>query len=429
MRASTQELSSSFDSPALVRRLLAVVGVALLLRIVWAVLVPVMPQSDVLAYDTFSRTLVNHGVFGWTKDEPFSFWPPGTSFFYGLVYLVAGFDYTNIVIANLAVTVGMIVCSARVVARFFGTQVALWSAVLLAVWPTMIMLTTLLVSEQLFLFLIMAALDAWTARRGSVWSRGLLAGVLLGAASLVRPFALLLPGVFAAGMWMSAGFSRDSFKAQLPLALVSVVAMLCVIAPWTWRNYQLYHELVLVSTNGGVTLWMGNSPGSDGQFMLLPDSVKGLSDYETNKVLGALAKQYILDDPLGFVGRSFMKLIRLYNNESIGVLWNLNGITHSFGADAVTWLKRFTQLTWAAIFSLAAVGAFFLVRTRGLWQALVSPLMLMLIFFSTVHAVVISGGRYHLVAATQLAALGGIAITSLLQRRKPSPALAMEPRT
>lgn len=426
MRAPTQELATSLGSPDLKRRLLVIVGIALLLRMVWAALVPVMPQSDALAYDTFSRTLVDHGVFGWTKDEPFSFWPPGTSLFYALVYLVAGFDYIPIVIANLAVSVGMIVCTARVVARFFGPQAGLWGAVVLTVWPTLIMLTTLLVSEQLFLFLNIAALDVWTAPRRGIVVRAVVAGVLLGLATLVRPFAVLLPGVFALGMLLSAGWSRESFKVQLQLAVLSSIVLLCVLAPWTWRNYQLYGEFVLVSTNGGVTLWMGNSPGSEGYFLTLPESVKGMNDYQTNKFLGAVARQYILDDPVGFVGRTLVKLVRLYNNESIGVLWNMNGITHAFGAEAVTWLKRFTQITWAGIFCLAAIGAVFLARSQGMWRALVSPLSLMMIFFSVVHAVVITGGRYHLVAATQIAALGGLAIAGLLQRRQhPSP-LVME---
>jgi 4-amino-4-deoxy-L-arabinose transferase-like glycosyltransferase len=422
--AAGQDLAASLSSPGVTRRLLVIVGIALLLRIVWAALVPVMPQSDVLAYDTFARTLVNHGVFGWTKDEPFSFWPPGTSLFYAFFYKVAGFDYLNIVIPNLVVAVGMIVCTARVVARFFGAQAALGSALILALWPTLIMLTTLLVSEPLFLFLTIAALDAWTLPQRSWLTRALIAGVLLGAATLVRPFAVLLPGVYAVAMLLSSGWSRETLRAQFQIAVLSTAALLCVVSPWTWRNYQLYGEFVLVSTNGGVTLWMGNSPGTDGNFRELPPEVKGMNDYQTNKVLGAEARRYILQDPLGFAGRTAVKLVRLYNNESIGALWNMNGITHAFGAEAVNWFKRFTQVTWALIFGLAAVGAVILARGVGVWRALVSPLSLLMIYFSVVHAVVITGGRYHLVAATQIAAFGGIAIASLLQRRRALPSLA-----
>ena len=416
MHPSHPEPACSFNAPDLRRRLLTIVGVALLLRVVWAALIPVMPQSDVLAYDTFARNLAINGVFGWAKTEPFAYWPPGTSMFYAAVYRVAGFDYVGIVIANLVVALGMMVCTARVVARFLGARVALWSVELLAVWPTLIMLTTLLMSEPLFLFLTIAALDAWTAPRSSRVMRGLVAGVLLGAASLVRPVAPLLPFIFAVAMLLYAGWRRENVLSQLSLAFWAVLAMACVIAPWTWRNYQLLGHFVLISTNGGVNLWMGNVPGSDGYFLNLPASVSGMNAYQADQFLGALAKQYILADPLGFVGRSFLKLIRLYNNESIGVLWNLGGITHTFGAEAVLLFKRFTQISWAFIFGLAVTGGVLLGQSRAARRVLVSPLGAMMACTSLIHAVVVTGDRYHLVTATQIAMLGGFALEAAWQR-------------
>jgi 4-amino-4-deoxy-L-arabinose transferase-like glycosyltransferase len=406
----------SFDAPELRRRLLLIVGVAMLLRIVWAALVPVVPQSDGMAYDTFARNLVNHGVFGWNAAEPFAYWPPGTSMFYAAVYKLAGFDYLNVVIANLAVALGMLVCTARVVARFVGARVALWSVAVLAVWPTLIMLTTLLVSEQLFLFLTIAALDAWTSERHSVLRRGLLAGVLLGAASLVRPVAPLLPFLFAGAMLCFAGWQREQLRLQLGLVLWAAVAMAFVIAPWAWRNYQLLDHFVLVSANGGVNLWMGNVPGSDGYFQNLPDTVKGMSAFEADQVLGALAREYILADPMGFVWRSFLKLIRLYNNESIGVLWNSDGIAQRFGADAVIGFKRFTQISWAVIFGLAILGALLMCRHRAARRVLLSPLPVMMACTSLIHAMVVTGDRYHLAAATQIAMLAGFALEAARQR-------------
>jgi 4-amino-4-deoxy-L-arabinose transferase-like glycosyltransferase len=415
------------DSALDVRKLAAILGLALVLRIMWALLIPVIPQSDVLAYDTFARTLYHHGVFGWTKEEPFAFWPPGTSIFYAGVYKLFGLNYVGVIIANLAVTVGLLICSARVIARFFGAQAALCSTLLLALWPTLVMLTTLLLSEQLFVLLVVGALDVWTAPRLNVWARAITAGLLLGMATLVRPFAVLVPGVYAVGMLLYLGWNRQRLREQVLLCVISGIALLIVVSPWTWRNYLLYGHFVLVSTNGGATLWMGNAPGTDGLFMQFPDNVKALNDYERNKVLGALAKQYIVDDPLAFVQRSFLKLVRLYNNESCGVLWNMYGITKSFGAEAVLWFKRFTQLSWAFIFGLFALGAVMLGCTSGRRRLLLSPLPLLMLFFSTVHAVVISGERYHLVTMTSVAALGGFAIVTLLKRRRaPTPTLAME---
>lgn len=420
---SATELPVHADRDAPLRALLGLVALALAVRVVWALLVPVAPESDGLAYDSFARTMAQHGIFGWTKDEPFAFWPPGTSMVYAALYLLFGFDYTSIVVFNLALGVALVVCTVRVATRFYGSRVGLWSGAVIALWPTMIMLTTLLVSELLFLVLTLAALDLWTQpSRRFAW-RALMAGVLLGAATLVRPIAMLLPLVFAGALWLQAGLDRREFAAQALRAVVASVAMACVIAPWTWRNYQLYGAFIPVSTNGGVTLWMGNAPESDGYMIDLPPDVRHLNDYQTNLVLGARAREYIAADPLGFVLRSAKKLVYLYNNESIAAHWNSGGIEHRFGKGTVPLFKRFTQLTWAAIFLAAIAGTWIAMRLHGVSRIVTSPMLAMGAYFSVVHAVVLTGDRYHLVAAGAVASLAGFALAAIgAGRSRPAPA-------
>jgi predicted membrane protein len=183
--------------------------------------------------------------------------------------------------------------------------------------------------------------------------------------------------------------------------------MATVIAPWTWRNYRLYGEPVLISTNGGVTLWMGNAPGGDGP---IPDRLENLNDNVRDKMIGAEAKQIIFGDPIGFILRSAIKLVRLYNNESIGVIWNADGIEREFGATAAIVLKRFTQITWAIIFSLASFGAYVCFRIKGLRRTLFSPIIGSIIFYSAVNSIILSQDRYHLAFAAQIAMLAGIAL-------------------
>lgn len=400
------------------RSMLKLLLLAFALRLVWALLIPVVPESDGHAYDRFARTLVEHGVFGWTKDDPFAFWPPGTSMLYAAVYWVAGFDYRYIVAVNLVLALALVALTVRLASRFYGPAVGFWSGAVVAVWPTMVMLTTLLVSEQLFLVLVLWAIDCWTRPTSHPVRSAVAAGLLLGAATLVRPIAMLLPLVLAGGLWLQAGFDRGTFLQQLRMGVVASVAMACLIAPWTLRNYHLYDAFIPVSTNGGVTLWMGNAPGSDGYMIDLPPEVLGLSDYETEKILGARAREYIAADPLGFVLRTAKKLVLLYNNESIGALWNTGGIESRFGEGSVTGFKRFTQVTWAMIFLLALAGAWIAAKRLGAWRLLLSPMVLVGLYFSLVHAVVLTGDRYHLVAAGAVASLAGFALATAAARHR-----------
>lgn len=404
------------------RRLMWVVAAAVLLRVIWALLVPVVPLSDSQGYDIFARNLVEHGVFGWTPDRPFAFWPPGTSFLYAAMYWLFGYGYTSLVVLHIVISVALILTSARVAHRFYGETAALWCAVLLAVWPTLVMFTTILASELLFAWLTVAALDVWTGRKRSVWARGAFAGLLLGLATLVRPQALLLPAIYALAIVLSSSSPRSALASQIRTALAAGVVMALLIAPWAWRNHQIYDEFVLISTNGGITLWMGNTPGTNGSHMDVPAPIAALPDNEQARVLGAMARDYIVADPLAFAGRAVKKVFLLYSNESIGVVWNAEGIAQGFGEGAVPWFKRFTQVTWAGLFLVGLYGVWILIRREGAWRTLVSPVMLTVLFYTAVHSVVVSQDRYHLNFAGQIAMFFGVGLAGLMHRRSRMPA-------
>lgn len=405
----------------LTRAVALVLLLALCLRLVWAWWVPVMPLSDGVAYDTFARTLVQHGTFGWRADEPTSFWPPGTSFLHASVFWLFGIRYEAIVAMNIAISLGIIWVAARLAARFWNQQVALFSALILAVWPTLVMYSTILASELPFVFLTLLALDLWSHPKLTLMSRALLAGLVLGLAALVRPQALLLPAVYAAGLFlMKPHPDASSMTDQIKCAALATIVMALVIAPWTWRNHQLYGEPVLISTNGGITLWMGNTPGTDGQYMDVPPRYDHLPENERARVLSQEAKNYIKQDPVAFVMRAARKLVTLYANESVGVGWNALGIREAFGEPWEHRLKRVTQVSWALIFTLAVSGIGASLRNVGWMRTLASPLMLTILYFTAIHTVVVAQDRYHLAFVGQLAifaALGASRLSAWRQKR------------
>ena len=392
---------------------------ALTLRLMWAWLVPVVPFSDGEAYDAFARTLVQHGTFGWTASEPTAFWPPGTTFLHAALFAVFGIRYEPLIALNIALSLGIMWVTARLAARFWGQRAALLSALILAIWPTLVIYPTILASELPFLFLILLALDIWSRPALRPIPRALLAGFLLGFAALVRPQALLLPLVYAAGQVLTTGVTLRALVDQIRCVAVAGVVMAVVIAPWTWRNHQLFGEPVLISTNGGVTLWMGNTLGTDGSFMSPPEEYYRLPENERARILGQKAKDFILEDPAAFVVRAVRKLLILYTNESTGVGWNSLGIRQVFGEPWELRLKRTTQATWAVICLLGVTGIWSSVRMSGLLKTLFCPIMLSILYFTAIHMVVVSQERYHLAFAGQWAIFAALGVAQLQAWRRP----------
>jgi 4-amino-4-deoxy-L-arabinose transferase-like glycosyltransferase len=380
-----------------------------LLRIAWALLVPVVPVSDSGAYDAFARNLVEHGVYGWEAGSPHAFWPPGTSLLYAGLYWAFGYSYAPIVVLNIVLSALLINTCSRIATRLYSERAGHYTAWIIALWPTLVFYVTVLASELPFVLLITLALDCWTVRQRTI-RHVLLAGVLLGAASLVRPLALVLPVVFGFGSLMASRLSAQNLRTNLVHVLAALAAMLVVIAPWTVRNVQLYEELVLVSTNGGITFWMGNTPNTDGAYMGTPEELAHLPDNELEKVLKARALDYIRQEPVTFIARTARKAFALYYNESIGVHWNEKGIEQRFGAAALVPLKHFTQVAWLCIFLLMATGIVYLLRTRTVLQLLSSQPLLIIAFFTAIYSVTVSQDRYHLSFASVIAILASVGL-------------------
>jgi hypothetical protein len=385
-----------------------------LLRTVWATLVPVLPVSDPSIYAALIRNLLHAGVYGVSIDAPFAFWPPGTALFYAGVEGVFGEGTRAIVTANILLSALIVVSGAQVARQLLPDRVAILTAWILALWPTLVIYVTIIASELLFLLLITLALQVWLSTHIKPELRGILVGVLIGAAALVRPLALALPIV-----WMLAwlfGERRKWSEHAPPRAktlVIVFVSMAVVIAPWTLRNYRLYDDLVLVSTNGGATLWMGNAPGTDGAYIDPPTELQTIPDNKMNRILGERARAFIREDPLAFVWRSIRKLGKIYSNESIGVMWNSRGIAAVMGESAATPLKRFTQATWASIALLVLVGILHRLYSGGR-RLLACPAFITIVYFSVVHSVTVAQDRYHLSFATFLAMYAALGFALIL---------------
>ncbi len=403
------------------RTWLAVLALAFALRAGWGAWVPVVPVSDGHAYDVFAQNLATHGVYGWTPAAPTAFWPVGTSFLYSLLFRAFGHGYGPIVVLNVALGVAVVALTMLLATRWFGPTAGALAGALVAAWPSQVQFTTVLASELPFMVLVLAA--AWVSLRDGAAGpgRAVLTGVLLAAASYVRPTALLLPALFGAVLAV-----RTRRLAPLAWAALAVVTMAACIAPWTVRNARLFHRVVLVSTNGGTNAWMGNNPHTSGEFMP-PPYPAGMNEAESNEHLGREARAYILGHPIRFAARSALKLVRLHERESIGVTWNSKGL-EPLGPRAVLALKLVANAYWWAAFAMAIAGIVLVARREGL-RASAHPTVAVWAYFAVVHAVTVIQDRYHFPAIPFMAALVGAVAAAIVARARRGVAHRREPQT
>jgi hypothetical protein len=190
-------------------------------------------------------------------------------------------------------------------------RVANFAITLLAFYPQYIAYNNIVGTEVLFTLLFSAIILLQLTNVKNEIKLPLL-GVLMAAASMVKPFFMAYPVIIGVIEWIKL---RDKRQALVTMGLVALT-MVIVIAPWTYRNYLNFKMLIPVSSNSGYVLYVNNNSVNDyGGWMPIESIPK------SNEFKKALAKYGYSDKtestPQGGKVTSEPNLDRLLRGEAI----------------------------------------------------------------------------------------------------------------
>lgn len=291
--------------------------------------------------------------------------------------------------------------------------IPLIAAAIAALNPYYAFLSAILLSEAVFVPLMLAALWGqavlWPKRGQDPklprWQSGLVAlgsGAAAGAAILVRPsWALFVPAMLALRMIASLG-DRRTFVASARDALICSVAVAGVMSPWWARNALIYGRFVPTALWMGASLYDGLNPkatgASDMTFMGDPE-IWPLDEQDQDDELTRRAFAFARAEPMRVVALAAIKLGRYWTPwPNADVLRNPVAI----GAGTVVELP---------VLGLIAVGAWARRRDPRACVLLAGPLL----YFCALHLVFASSMRYRIpgeIPALGLAAIGWITLAA-----------------
>lgn len=234
--------------------LLVIIVLALITRVAVIAATPDFePIFDAADYDRHATSIAAGDGFADSQfaPGPTAFRPPVYPIALAAVHEVgAGWTAERLLGALLGmVTVLLIFVIAK---RLWGHRVAVVAGVFTAVFPPLVTLSASLLSEVLFLPLILAALLAVLEYRDSALLRwAVVAGVLCGLAILTRTVGVPIVLALALGVWTA----RPRFtRAGLAAPAVLVLATIVVLSPWMIRNTSTFDRWVGLGTGGGYAL-------------------------------------------------------------------------------------------------------------------------------------------------------------------------------
>jgi 4-amino-4-deoxy-L-arabinose transferase-like glycosyltransferase len=220
----------------------------LTVRLVYLAAFPAEPMGpDAVDYDTIGWNLAQGNGFTNQAGEPTAFRAPGYPLFLAGVYYLAGHnpDWVRWVQALLGAGICILVClTAR---RLYDDGSAKLAGAICALYPPLIIPSSAILSEILFMFCLGLAVYGVVSKRGPMWrfASGLNLGMALMTRSVLVFFIPFLIGWF--------------FMARERRAIVSTLAllggMLLVGLPWTARNYAQFGAFIPLTTSGGQMLF------------------------------------------------------------------------------------------------------------------------------------------------------------------------------
>jgi len=220
----------------------------------------VLLESDMLAYDEAGRCMARSEPLpkkwyfnGYHPLSGSTYYPPGYPYFLALVYRIFGYGHWAPLLGQALLGAGSAVLLFWIGRQLVSDRVGLLAGLSFGLYPPLVYYSGVLLTETLYVFLVLAWV--WLLLRiGCRMGVAFCAGVLLGLASITR--APMLLGILLAlpAFW----YVHRSLRLALRLSLIHACGAAIVVLPVAIRNYEIHHELVLVSTNGPPTFYFGH---------------------------------------------------------------------------------------------------------------------------------------------------------------------------
>jgi hypothetical protein len=180
------------------------------------------------------------------------------------------------------------------------------AAAIAAIYPYFILYAATLMTETFYIVILLWSLDEGLRLGQRLRQRGdiplalpLRLGLSLGLAALLRQSILpWVPVFFLYLLWQ--GWRARRFKETVrPLATAGLILAACIL-PWTYRNYRVYGQFLLLNSNTGYAMYSAQHPMHGTNFREfdpapLPEGLAG-NEAQMDRELMRAGIQFVLDD-------------------------------------------------------------------------------------------------------------------------------------
>ena len=366
----------------------AILTLALVLRVGAALTLPDQHFSDAEGYRVAAASLWATGRLGSPIIMPF--YPA----IVGLVGVGWGQLSLDIILSTVMVALVYQLTLAVFPDRAAAALAALWTAF----YPYFIFYAVVGLTETLFIALLLGAFLCWF--RGWFTAAAALAVLSILTRPTIELFVPILILIFAIFI-----HHLPPARALRHLATYAVIYGV-LMSPWWFHNYREYDTFVRLNVGSGLMFYSGNNPQNQSGGALDTDADRRQFEAINNPVardraMWAAGIAYVKENPKRFVELATIKFVRF---------WRLWPYAQEYGG----WLYvALSLLTFVPTLAFAIVFVF---TCRGREFVVISPILLLIAYFTFIHMIFAASLRYRLPLEPFLICFAALGLVRLSRR-------------
>jgi hypothetical protein len=393
-------LSSSWIERIAASRLtlIAILVAAFALRVLAAAIVP---DQSVLLGDAVAYREVGKSLWATGQMNALYFMP-----LYPALVAVFGPGWPQLLIDIALSTVLVWLIYELTDAIFASKRAAILAGAVAAVYPYFIFYSIVGLTETLFMVLLLAAYLCWYRNAYIAASVFSVLGIL--TRPVLDPLAPLLLLYFAIAI------RGLSFKAAAKYLAIYAGIYCVLMAPWWLHNYKAYQTFVRLNLGSGVALLSGNSPsnqtgGIDNNLEVTMAPFGEIADpVARDKAMQRAALNYIKEDP----GRFLIQAAKRFQR-----FWSPWPQTEEYSR------PLYKLISFCSFIPVLLLALVFVVLYGRTYFLRIAPLLLFIVYLSSLHLVFPASLRYRLPVESFLiilAAAGAVHLVDRWSQKKPS---------
>ncbi len=242
-----------------------------------------------------------------------SYWAPGWIVVIGLIFKIFGY---NLMIVRLF----LILCSTLsalliyyIARKKFDVSSAILSTILYLATTLVFRFTVhyhyeIFLGFQILLIIVLFFINLKNTNSITIISIiSFINGLICGWSCLTSGKMMLLVLCFFVILFL---INKENF---LHKVLPVLIGFALIITLWVYRNYDCFNKFILLTTNGGITLYIANNPDAHIGYYFPPEGLEYKNRFQESNAWTNEALNYIINNPMTTIERMIKRMFLFFN--------------------------------------------------------------------------------------------------------------------